>query len=69
MPRTQTVPPPVSRDKRGKAINLYLKLSEVAEFDAYATQMGGTRSDAFRWLLALAREAVENSRKKTSPLS
>lgn len=57
MPRkSTTVEPPVKPTSDAVSFNMYVQRHEREEFDAIARAMNGSRADAFRWLLSLARE-------------
>jgi hypothetical protein len=66
---TGPVPPPVIKPTAGKAINLYLYKEDIQAIDEIRTKMGGSRSDAIRWLISLTGYGPKNSSRKPKSLS
>ena len=59
--RTRIMPPPAPRRGLGKAINLHLQPEDIRGLDEIAARMKGSRSDAIRWMLGLAADAMKVS--------
>ena len=47
------IPPSVARPPKGQGVNLWLREEDIKAIDAIKKKMGGTRSDAIRWMLSV----------------